>query len=110
VMIVFMDPDRVPEAVRQNADRLSIKLVNVKIERLDDVFTQIDKLGELVHEPAKAAAAKTKLREQLRAVSDRVANLPKVKTLVVRDETAREAVGRDTFIDDVLTLAGGENI
>jgi iron complex transport system substrate-binding protein len=33
-----------------------------------------------------------------------------VRTLIVRDKGAQEVVGRENFLDDVLQIAGGENV
>jgi len=110
VMIVFMSPERMPAAVKENADRLGMQLVNVKIERLDDVYGEIEKLGKLVNEPAKAQVASVKLRRRFDEIASQTAGKPRVRTLILRDESAQAAVGGDTFIDDALTLAGGENV
>src|SRR5205814_2156666 len=56
VMIVFMSPQRMPAAVRQRAEEMKIQLVNVRTERLDDIFAELTNLGNLLHEPEKATA------------------------------------------------------
>jgi iron complex transport system substrate-binding protein len=110
VMIVFMSPDRVPEGLRQRAEQLKIRLLNVRTERLEEIYEAMGKLGEVVGEREKAEAAQRKLREQVEAVRQRVAGRGKVRTLVVRDKNAEGVVGRGTFINDILEVAGGENV
>jgi iron complex transport system substrate-binding protein len=110
VMIVFMAGDRMPAGLQQRADQLKIRLVNVKTERVDDIFQTIDLLGDLLNEKEKTAALKQKLHTQLDAVAKRVGDKPKVPTLISRDEDGYALVAGDTFVDDLLTVAGGKNV
>jgi iron complex transport system substrate-binding protein len=110
LMIVFMAPDRMSAALKQRASDLNIELMNIKVDRLDQVYHELNRLGAALDEPAKAAAAEKRLRDQLDAVQKRVAGKPRVRTLIVREVSAEGAVGRDSFIDDVLQIAGGENV
>ena len=43
-------------------------------------------------------------------IRQRIGNLPPVKTLILRDETATGTVGRGTFLNDILELSGGQNV
>jgi iron complex transport system substrate-binding protein len=110
MLIVFMAPDRMPQAMRERAGKMGMKLVNVRTERLDDVYTELGRLGELLGEKEKAAAAEKSLREKMEAVRKSVAGRPKVRVLVAREANSKAVVGRGTFIDDVLEIAGGENV
>jgi iron complex transport system substrate-binding protein len=110
LMVVFMAPDRIPEGLRQRAQQLNIRLLNIRTERLEDIFTETRNLGDAIHEPEKAAAAIQKLRGRLDAVRRRVQDKPRPRTLLVRERTADAVVGRDNFLDDILTIAGGDNV
>jgi len=109
-MVIFYAPQRMPPAVRQRAEELKIQFVNVHTERLDDVFAELTNLGNLLHEPDKAAAAYKQLRNRLDATRKQTAAMAKVRTLVIHDKDGVSVVGRETFIDDVLEIAGGENV
>lgn len=110
VLIIFHHPDRVPAAMRQQADTLGMQLVNVKTETLADLYRELEHLGEVLEQPAKASQAAAALRARIEAVRRRVADRPRVRTLVVRDEKAEGAVGPGTFIHELLEIAGGENV
>jgi iron complex transport system substrate-binding protein len=110
VLVVFQSPDRLPAGLKQRADSLNIRLVNIRTETLPDLYAEITHLGEVSGEPAKAAAALAKLRSDLEAVRAKVAHLPKVRTLILRDERASGAVGTGNFLNDLLELAGGINV
>lgn len=109
VLIVFMAPDRMPQALRERAESLNVRLVNVKTERLDDVYGELTKLGELLDEQERASEAASRLKGQLTRVQQRVSSKPRPRTLVAREVQGDGAVGRESFIDDVLTVAGGTN-
>lgn len=109
-LFTFHAPERVPPGMREKADELGIKLVNVRTETLDDLFAEMRKLGEMIEEPAKAVATEKRLRGELESVRASVAGRPRVRTIVVRDEKANGVVGRDTFLDDLLEIAGGANV
>jgi ABC-type Fe3+-hydroxamate transport system substrate-binding protein len=110
VLIVFQSPDRVPAGMRQRAGDLGIRLVNVRTETLADLYAEITHLGDVANEPAKAAAARAALHDRLDAVRQRVAALPKVRTLILRDEQGTGAVGTANFLNDLLDIAGGVNV
>jgi iron complex transport system substrate-binding protein len=109
-LFTFHAPERVPPGMREKADELGIRLVNVRTETLEDLFAELKKLGEMIGEPAKAADAERRLRGELEAVKTAVGGRPRVRTIVVRDEKANGVVGRDTFLNDLLEIAGGVNV
>jgi iron complex transport system substrate-binding protein len=110
IMIVFMSGDRMPAGIQQRADELQIRLVNVKTERLSDIFSTIDSLGGMLEEPQKAAALKQTIQTKLDAVAQRVKDKPKIKTMIARDEEGFALIAGDTFVNDLLEIAGGENV
>lgn len=110
VMIVFMSIDRIPAGIRQRAADLNIELINVKPDTLDEIFQTIETLGRASGESAKADAFARSLRSRLDEVARRVAGKPKVRTLIARDEDGFALVGGDTFVDALLTIAGGTNV
>jgi len=110
ILIIFQSPDRISPGVKERAAKLNLKLVNTRTETLSDIFTELKNLGEILNEQEKAAAAAKKLDTQLQSMRQRLRNLPPVKTLILRDETATATVGRKNFLNDILELAGGQNV
>jgi cobalamin transport system substrate-binding protein len=109
ILIIFQSPDRISPGVKERAAKLNLKLVNVHPETLDDVYTELKNLGEILNEPSKAKEAAQKLETDLQSIRDSVKDKPKVRTLILRDETATATVGRGTFLNDILELSGGKN-
>jgi ABC-type Fe3+-hydroxamate transport system substrate-binding protein len=109
VMIIQIAPDRLPPGLKQRADDLGIELVNVQIERLEDVFDNIQRLGAVAGELEKGRVAARTLRERLDAIREECASRPTVSTLIVRDENGREVIGPDTFLGDLLNVVNATN-
>jgi len=110
ILIIFQSPERVAPGLKERAGKLNIRLVNIRTETLSDLLAELKNLGELLGEQEKAAAAGKKFDERLAAMRQRVRNAGAVKTLILRDETANATVGRGNFLNDILELAGGENV
>ena len=110
VMVTQFRPDKMPAGLEDRAKAYGIRLVNIRIVRLDDVFASIAQLGDAVGEPGKAQASAGALRAELDAVRARVAGRPRVRTFVSRTDDPLEAVGGGNFVDDLLTIAGGQNV
>ncbi len=110
VLITQYAEGRTPEGFLQNVKSLGIRQVNLHINRLDDVFTAIGVLGDACREPAKAAEAGTRLRKRIQGIRQRVAGEKPVRTLIIRDDAGKEAVGQETYLNDLLLIAGGENV
>lgn len=110
VLVHQAKPDRLPPGLMTRAEALNIKLLNIQIEQIDDIFRAIETLGGAIEETPKATAVIQRLRGQLAHVQEKVADKPTVRTLLVRDETGLAVIGRETFVDDALTIAGGENV
>jgi iron complex transport system substrate-binding protein len=98
-----------PAGFKQRAAELGIKPVFIHIDKLADISTATKTLGDAVNEPAKASAADQAMRDKLAAVAKSVANEPRVRTLVITDEVGAGAAGTGTFLDELLTIAGGTN-
>jgi iron complex transport system substrate-binding protein len=59
--------------------------------------------------PQQARAAEQQMQSRLNAVAADVAEKKTVSTLLVLDESADAVVGPDTYLDELLQLAGGTN-
>ncbi len=109
-MIVQMRPDHMPPGLVQRAESLGIKLVNVQIEQVADIYVATEQLAAVAGEPAAGNSLVDSLRTQLDAIRRRSDGKPRVKVLMVVDIEGKAAVGRGTFLNDLLETAGGENV
>jgi iron complex transport system substrate-binding protein len=109
LIIVQMEPDRLPAGFRDRATEIGAKVFDVQIENLADIGTTLDQLGAALNETDKATAAKARLQARLDSVRRRVSAAPPVATLITLDERGAFAAGPGTFLDEILTIAGGKN-
>jgi ABC-type Fe3+-hydroxamate transport system substrate-binding protein len=110
ILILFHSPERIPPGVKERAQKLNIQIINVRPESLDDLYAELKSLGKLLNEEEKSTAAAKKLQTHLAAIQARVKDKPRIRTLVIRDETATATVGRGKFLSEILELAGGTNV
>jgi iron complex transport system substrate-binding protein len=78
--------------------------------RLDDVATGLERLGELTGSGEGARAAATRFRARLAELRGRYAGRPKVGTFYQVWNRPLRTVGRDQIISDALRVCGGENV
>lgn len=98
------------QAFTEQAASLKIQLVNVHMDRLEDIYPMIETVGAAAGEPAKAAALSQRLRDQLTRVTNRSANPEPVNTLIVLDKDAVFVVGPNNYLNDLLQMSGGKNV
>ncbi len=109
ILLLQHADDRIPFAIRDHCKELGIRIVNLKIETIDDILWEMGNLADALHEGEKGQDAIDKLRAQLDAVRDSVKGQPPILTLIVTDASGQDLVGPDTFLDEILTDAGGKN-
>ena len=110
LMVIQVAPSRLPPGLVQRAESLNMRLVNVQINRLTDIFTVTSQLGNALGQPELAGAFNASVQGQLDEARRAVQGRRAVRVLLCRDETAVYVVGRDNFVDDLLQIAGGENV
>lgn len=110
IMIVQIDPARIATGFRDRAAAIGASILDIQIENLADIESALDQLGTALNETSKATAAKNRLIARLDSVRKRVSAEPAVSTLLSLDEHGTSAAGPGTFLDEILTIAGGKNV
>ncbi len=101
--------------LRINARNLGIQTLAVSMTRLHNIFKTIQTLGEVLGCESAARALTQKLQSGIQRHQARLKNLPGKTTLLLLGDgsnpgAALYAVGRSTFLGELLELAGGTNI
>lgn len=109
LMLVFKARDRLPPGLVDRATAQQITLEVVKVETVADVKSTLARLGNLLHHPEATAALSARIDAQLAAIQKAVAGQTKPRTLLVVGSSNLMLIGPDTFLDELLTLAGGTN-
>jgi len=109
LLVTQYSPGRIPSGLEDRCRQLGIGIVNMRLNSLDDVFVSMTQLGQAVQLPQAAARKIADIQQRLDAIRQRVANLPKIKTALVTGEDGRGLAGAGTYLDELLTIAGGTN-
>ncbi len=89
--------------------RINYNCLTVKIDKVNDLFKAIEIIGTATGKKNKANELVTDIRNKLDKLSALVNQEPKVKVLWVVQREPLRVAGRDTFVNEMLELAGGEN-
>lgn len=97
------------KAVADSLKRLGYRILTLKIEKIDELLTAIQEIGTATGCKANADQLLKNINSKLNDLQLKLGSANKVKVLwVVQAEPLRVA-GRNTFINELIELAGGEN-
>lgn len=115
--IVALNPDLVlalPNATHESLFRslrtLGMRVVTLRNDMLSDLFDTIGKIGEETSREREAAEMSERLRAKFSAVTEKVADQPRRRVMFIVGVDPLFVAGRGTFIDELIDIAGGENI
>jgi iron complex transport system substrate-binding protein len=93
----------------QRLTRMGYPCLTVGIERVGDLFRAVTAIGDAAGVPERARELAEQIRTRVRQLHATTAGLPPVKVLWVVQREPLRAAGRDTFVNEMIELAGGEN-
>ncbi len=101
--------------LRINAQNLGFRTLAISMTRLQNILKSIKTFGKILGCETAADALVQKLQSGVQLQKTRLQGIPKKTTLLLLTEGgglngALYAVGRSTFLGELLELAGGENI
>ena len=116
--IVALDPDLVftmgsVEQLMTQLDQLEITYIVLQPEDIDGVLKDIELVGKVTGVEKKAEELIKDMQERMLDVSARVEGAPRPKVFYIieaTDLTLPWTAGPGSFIDSLITMAGGENI
>ena len=91
-------------------ERLGLKVALVSVANLNDVLASISSIAALLGNTKAGEKLVAKIRAQVEDVKMRIAPAARRKVLLVVGVHPVIAVGGKNFIDELIALAGGENI
>ena len=89
--------------------RIGYDCLGVNIEKIDDLFSAIAAIGDAAAANEQAQELSGRIKTQMHRFQEATAGLPKVKVLWVVQREPLRIAPRDTFINEMIELAGGEN-
>jgi iron complex transport system substrate-binding protein len=110
ILVTDYAPGRTPAGMTQRMQQLGIRGLNVKFDRLTDIYDAASILGEACNEPAKAAAMLVITRDRVQLIHDRVAGDTRVPAAIITGESGMDFAGQNNYLNDLLNEAGGQNV
>jgi len=115
--IVSLNPDLIlatadgnrKESVEQLV-RLGLPVYTVSPSNLNQTLRMISTIGRMTGREKEAHALVRKLQQRIRHVTTATEHLPRPKVFFQVGIDSLITVGRDTFLNELITLAGGVNI
>jgi iron complex transport system substrate-binding protein len=89
--------------------RIGYKCLTVNIEKIEDFFQAVAALGAATAADQQAQELSRRIKTQIHRFQEATAGLPRVKVLWVVQREPLRIAPRDTFINEMIELAGGEN-
>ncbi|KAA5806328.1 ABC transporter substrate-binding protein [Thermoanaerobacterium thermosaccharolyticum] len=87
-----------------------IPVVVLEAQNINQIYDSIKILGEITGNVEKGNEIINKMKDKIKEINDKVKNLPKVNVFYVVDTNGNWTAGKGTFIDELITLAGGNNV
>jgi iron complex transport system substrate-binding protein len=91
-------------------ERLGLKVTLITLGSLSDIFNSIQSLSRLMGNPNAGQKLVSRIGAQVQDVRQRIGQVPPRSVLLVVGIRPLIAVGGKNFIDELITLAGGDNI
>jgi len=93
----------------QRLKRIGYNSLTLNIEKVSELFEAIKKIGEATGRQWQASILVADIRKKLDSLSSLVGTDDRVRVLYVVQREPLRVAGRDTFINEMIELAGGEN-
>src|SRR5262245_61211069 len=98
------------ENLTQRLDQLSIPVYATNPRTVREVTASIRSLGEVIGTAERARQIAEEMEGRIGEVERRVSGLPRPRVLYVLQTGPLITAGRNTFINDLVNIAGGESI
>ena len=96
-------------SVADSLNRLGYKVLTLKIEKIEELFTAIEKIGAATNCRWPADQLVKNIRNRINDLQMKLGSTNKVKVLWVVQADPLRVAGRNSFINELVELVGGEN-
>jgi len=108
--VVFVSTASQIEAFTKTLEANHISVYVTDPVTLDDVYTSLEKLGDILGTSGKAADVLQQMRTRVGDVWSRVGNESRVKVFVQISREPLFTIGKESFINSLIVRAGGESV
>ncbi len=101
--------------VEKHAKNLGIATLSLNLTTLDHILKSIKIIGKNLRVVSQAKSLSARLSKGIEYFKSRLKDRPRRRVFLIFDDSQKGmrdiyAIGKGTFLDELLTLAGGENI
>ena len=89
--------------------RIGYHCLSVNIDTVDDLFKAFGQIGIVTGTERRAEEVAREIKTRLKKLSDKVNTTEKVRVLWVVQRDPLRVAGRETFVNAMIEMAGGEN-
>jgi len=89
--------------------RMGLRCLVVDIQSVGDLYDAIAAIGDAAGARVQAGALCDNIQSEIHKLQQATAGMPRVKVLWVVQREPLRVAGRDTFINEIIELASGEN-
>jgi iron complex transport system substrate-binding protein len=107
--LVITEKSEHQDTISNNLERLGYKVLNLNIGKIEDLFTAIQKVGEAAGCQQDSEKIAKNIENQLNDLKVKYASTDKVRVLWVVQPDPLRVAGRNTFINEMIEITGGEN-
>ncbi len=108
LVILYAGPDNA--STLDQLERLGVPVFAVRIDDFGDLDRNIARLGILLGRPGEAGRLRRSIETDLRAVGRATAGLPRPSVYYDVAWPPAITIGRGSYLDSLITLAGGRNV
>jgi Periplasmic binding protein. len=94
----------------ETIEKSGIPVVVIEAQNINQIYDSIKILGEITGNTEKGNEIIKTMKDKIKEINDKVKDLPKVNVFYVVDTNGNWTAGKGTFIDELITLAGGNNV
>lgn len=93
----------------ERLERIGYSSLTINIEKVSELFEAIKTIGAATGKQREASELEHDIKQKLDNLSTLVSKYDRVRVLWVVQREPLRVAGRDTFINEIIELAGGEN-
>lgn len=108
--LVVLVPDATTPKLETFLERAGIPLLIVPADSLADIYSSIRMIAKANLVENAGEALIQKIQTDLQKQHEAIASLPRKKTIMILQRRPLIAAGPSTFLGELLTLAGGDNV
>ncbi len=110
VLVLQMAEHRIESRLRNFAADHHVAMVNIKLDTTADMFATAQRLGHASGHESDALTKINLAKAELAQIAADVSKLNHPKVVYVVTRSPMSIAGSQNFLDEVITLAGGENV